>query len=70
MKKLVLLGAVAIVALSSCKKEYECCTTTTTVGVSGEACVTAKYTKSEVDDIEAASVSTGVSTIETKCTKK
>jgi len=56
MKKLVLLAAVAVAGLSSCKKDYECCTSTTVLGTTTEACVTQKLTKSEAEDLEAASV--------------
>ena len=66
MKKLVLLGAVAIVALSSCKKEYECCfyENGTKIEASSNICTTQKLSKKDAD---AANYSIG--TTEFKCVK-
>ena len=51
MKKVILLGVVAVFALASCKKEYTCCTKIK--GSAGEGtCVTDKFTKEEIETIE------------------
>ena len=67
MKKLLLIGAVGVLGLTACKKDYECCTTVSDATSSVETCVTGKYSKKEVEDIETSTEVAGVTT-ETKCT--
>jgi len=73
MKKVLFFAAAfAFVAgVSSCKSDYECCTTTTSDGFEAEACVTQELSKSEAEDVESAGTSSvnGTESV-TKCTKK
>lgn len=63
MKKLLFVAAVAVVALSSCKKDYTCECTVEFLGVSSTSTVDYEgLSKSEADDAEAACTSTGICT--------
>ena len=63
MKKVLLLGAFAIIGLASCKKDYTCECTSEANGISATASTTIKDTKKKAKEAcESKSVSTGSST--------
>ena len=63
MKKLLFVAAVAVVALSSCKKDYTCECTVEVFGVSSSSSVDYEgLSKSEADDLEATCTSSSFCT--------
>jgi hypothetical protein len=50
MKKVMIFGTFALLALASCKKDYTCTCTTTAGGVSASESVTLNATKSDAEE--------------------
>jgi hypothetical protein len=50
MKKVLVLGGFALLAMASCKKEYTCECTSTTAGISATAATTIKDTKKKATE--------------------
>ncbi len=50
MKKIILVGAVALLGLASCKKDYTCECTATVDGYSASASTTLNATKSDATE--------------------
>ncbi len=73
MKKVIFLGAFALIALASCKKEHTCSCTVTTGGISATTSTTIKDTKKKAeeacDGLNTSSTVLGV-TSSTKCELK
>lgn len=64
MKKVLFLGAFAVLGLASCKKDYTCECTSTTMGITTTSSTTIKAKKDDAKTTcEKGSVSNGISTI-------
>ena len=73
-KTFILAAAVAMIAMTSCKKEYECCyydADGQKIEFGGQGCVTAEYSKSDKEDAEdeanSALSNAGMDDLEFKC---